>query len=121
MNIEFYSWNENGYAIVEAYAGTNRPVHTLKVPMEQLYHEEVSYILDSEDWSDESENYEHTFETDWNNFAAGDTPKLVAWWLATLPEARPKNRRRSWTPRKNKTLFWNWLRSLTVLVKMKRN
>lgn len=120
MSYTFYAWNENGYAHVEAYLAPNQPVHTLKVPMENLYHQEVAYILDSEDWTDEDENYYHYKEMEWNEFSAGDTPKMVSWWLATLPHTN-KNRRKTWIPKTTKELFWKWLRSLSVLLRTSKS
>jgi len=121
MSYTFFMWNENNYAYVEAYLAPNQPVHTLKIPMEELYHAEVSYILDSEVWSDEDENFEHYKEMEWNEFSAGATPKLVSWWLATLPYTNRKNRRKTWIPKNKKELFWNWLKSLTVLLRTNEN
>lgn len=99
MTYRFHAWNEGDYAHIEAYSSPTKPVHTLKVPMQTLYTEEVSYILNTEDWSDESEDFQHYWEADWNEFSAGDTPKLVSWWLSMLPETMKRKRSRTWKHR----------------------
>jgi len=112
MEYTFFTYNENGYAVAEAYVGKNQPVHTLKLPLQEFYAEEVAYILDNEDWMDDAENYEHYKEMDWNGFTAGNTPPLVKWWLASLPTPTRKQRRESWIEPSKSTPLWKWLLGL---------
>tara|TARA_R110000764_G_scaffold504_3_gene1904 strand:+ start:1184 stop:1555 length:372 start_codon:yes stop_codon:yes gene_type:complete len=107
MSYRFISYNQGGHAFVEASSDVWEPSYTLRLPMETLYSDEVSYILDTEDWQDPTTkdmpwDYDDgTFgkEFSYEEFVMGEAPKFVSWWIGTLPNTSTKFRlrRKLWT------------------------
>lgn len=98
---KFQSYNERGYAVIEATHSFDDYIYTLRVPMQPKHHQEVSYILDTEDWEDwETDTYQYSKIFDsYEEFVAGNTPMLVSWWVSLLPNTTThwNMRRRKWT------------------------
>jgi hypothetical protein len=107
MSYRFISYNQGGHAFVEASSDVREPSYTLRLPMETLYSDEVSYILDTEDWQDPTtkdmpwdyEDWIFGKEFSYEEFVMGEAPKFVSWWIGTLPNTSTKFRlrRKLWT------------------------
>ena len=92
---------------MEASSDVCEPSYTLRLPMEPLYSDEVSYILDTEDWQDPTTkdmpwDYDDGIfgkEFSYEEFVMGQAPKFVSWWIGTLPNTSTKFRlrRKLWT------------------------
>lgn len=92
--------NKDAHAVVVASVPEEELMsYSLIVPMRDLYKHEVSYVLDREDWDADAEDEEYRITYEHNEFLAGNTPKLVSWWVASLPgvQAHYRSRRELWT------------------------
>jgi hypothetical protein len=96
---QFHAYNQAGHATVEAFVeGEVFPTYTLTVPMTRLYKGEVAYILDAEEWDASKPDGYYKIDYTHSAFTGGETPKLISWWVNSLPNNRSyfKMRRRNW-------------------------
>jgi hypothetical protein len=99
MSYRFISYNQGGHAFVEASSDVCEPSYTLRLPMETLYSDEVSYILDTEDWQDPTTKDMPWDYEDWIFGKEFSYEEFVSWWIGTLPNTSTKFRlrRKLWT------------------------
>ena len=63
----------------------------LLIPMDKQHHEEIAYLLDSEEWNDGEHDWEEYDE--WNTtdyLKVGNTPAIIRTWVESLPEYTPR-------------------------------
>jgi hypothetical protein len=97
---EFTATNQDGQVVVVASVPEEELMsYSLIIPMRALYKHEVSYVLDREEWDADAEDNHYYVTYEHNEFLAGNTPKLVSWWVASLPgvQAHYRSRRELWT------------------------
>ena len=66
---------------------------TLKIELTEANHEEIAYLLNTEDWQDDNEWNEYDSWHDLNYLIEGDTPEVIKNWLDKLPEYEQKDNR----------------------------
>lgn len=92
--------NEDAHAIVVASVPEEELMsYSLIIPMRAFYKHEVSYALDREEWNADAEDHHYYVTYEHNEFLAGNTPKLISWWVASLPgvQAHYRSRRKPWS------------------------
>jgi len=64
---------------------------TLRLPMDEAHFEEVAYLLDSEDWFFDVEEWdEYDFWDTTDYLKVGNTPELIKNWVESLPPYTPR-------------------------------
>jgi hypothetical protein len=63
----------------------------LLIPMDNQHHEEIAYLLDSEEWNDGEHDWEEYDEWETTDYLKeGNTPFLIKTWVRSLPEYIPR-------------------------------
>lgn len=84
-NYDLFVGVHDDYLFIEAFPYEDGiRSHQLKIPMEKLYAEEISYALDMEEW-DTQDLEGFTDKQKLGDFVKPEMPKLLAWWTHFLP------------------------------------
>ena len=97
---EFTVTNQDAHTVVVASVPEEELMsYSLIIPMRTLYKHEVSYALDREEWDADARDNDYYVTYEHNEFLQGNTPKLISWWVASLPgvQAHYRSRRESWS------------------------
>lgn len=87
---DIYIGVHDDYLYLEVFPEEGSAGHSLRIPMEKLYADEIAYALKIENWQElDLEGF--TDKQSYSNFVQAEMPKLLAWWTHFLP--KPRRRR----------------------------